>query len=156
MRSGSSGSGEEPLVLYHGMCPNCGGPITSDRLGNGLPCHVCLPEVGRLRAASLREVLNILNESGRLIRLREMLNHLAKYNEFCELFRRVTGASMWGAQRFWARRLVKGKSFAIVAPTGSGKTTFGIVASLYVASKGGKVLMVFPTSTLAYQVYKKA
>jgi reverse gyrase len=156
MRSGSSGSGEEPLVLYHGMCPNCGGPITSDRLGNGLPCHVCLPEVGRLRAASLREVLNILNESGRLIRLREMSNHLAKYNEFCELFKRATGASMWGAQRFWARRLVKGKSFAIVAPTGSGKTTFGIVASLYVASKGGKVLMVFPTSTLAYQVYKKA
>jgi Reverse gyrase len=112
--------------------------------------------VGRLRAASLREVLNILNESGRLIRLREMSNHLAKYNEFCELFKRATGASMWGAQRFWARRLVKGKSFAIVAPTGSGKTTFGIVASLYVASKGGKVLMVFPTSTLAYQVYKKA
>ncbi|WP_291998794.1 reverse gyrase [Caldivirga sp.] len=154
--SRGDGGSEEPLVLYHGMCPNCGGPVTSDRLRDGLPCHVCLPEGSRLRAASLRVVLNELNREGRLVKLRDAFNHLMKYDEFSELFRKATGTSMWGAQRFWAKRLLKGKSFAIVAPTGSGKTTFGLVASIYVASKGGRVLMVFPTSTLAYQVYKRA
>ncbi|MBP1449691.1 MAG: reverse gyrase, partial [Thermoproteus sp.] len=38
--------------------------------------------------------------------------------------------------------------------TGSGKTTFLLVASLYMARRG-KALLVFPTSALAYQAYKR-
>ena len=33
------------------------------------------------------------------------------------------GIKPWGAQRFWARRFLKGESFALLGPTGSGKTT---------------------------------
>lgn len=56
-----------------------------------------------------------------------------------------------------ARRLVRGKSFAVIAPTGSGKTTFGIIASMYAAKRGGsKSMIVTPTSTLAYQLYQRA
>ncbi len=80
---------------------------------------------------------------------------ISRYEEFRDLFERATGSRMWGAQRLWARRLVKGRSFAIIAPTGSGKTTFGMIAAIYFAKRGERVLIVLPTSTLAYQVYKK-
>jgi len=44
----------------------------------------------------------------------------------------------------------------VIAPTGSGKTTFGIVASISTAINGGKTLIVAPTSTLAYQLFQRA
>jgi len=88
-----------------------------------------------------------------MARVRDLLR---EYEEFSRLFYEITGTRMWGAQRLWARRLIKGKSFSVVAPTGSGKTTFGIVASIYMVMKRkGKVLFVLPTSTLAYDVYRR-
>jgi len=56
----------------------------------------------------------------------------------------------WGAQRLWARRFLKGESFAMLAPTGSGKTTTTIALSLL-----KKSLILLPNSTLAFQVSKK-
>ncbi len=145
----------QPLVIYRRACPNCGGDITSDRLASGLPCHKCLPEVPR-RVASTIEVLNMLERLGTIGRLKALENMVNEYNEFAGMFRRIIGTNMWGAQRLWARRIIKGKSFAIVAPTGSGKTTFGMVASLYmVLRRRGRVLIVVPTSTLAYDVHRR-
>ncbi len=145
----------QPLVIYRKACPNCGGDITSDRLGSGLPCHRCLPSIPA-RISSTIEVLNMLKKLGTLDRLKALSNLVSEYEEFAKLFRGIVGTNMWGAQRLWTRRLIKGKSFAIVAPTGSGKTTFGMVASLYVVTrKRGKVLIVVPTSTLAYDVSRR-
>lgn len=56
----------------------------------------------------------------------------------------------WGAQRLWSRRFLKGESFAMLAPTGSGKTTTTIALSLL-----KKSLILLPNSTLAFQVSKK-
>jgi Reverse gyrase len=42
---------------------------------------------------------------------------------------------MWAPRGCGLGGLLKGKSFAIVAPTGSGKTTFGMVAS-YTLQRG--------------------
>ncbi|WP_243676194.1 DEAD/DEAH box helicase [Vulcanisaeta distributa] len=149
---------KQPLVIYRRACPNCGGgDITSDRLGAGLPCHKCLPDVPR-KVASAVEVLNTLERLGTINRLRSLANLINEYNEFANMFRRIIGTNMWGgAQRLWARRIIKGKSFAIVAPTGSGKTTFGMVASLYIVTRkrGGRVLIVVPTSTLAYDIHRR-
>ncbi|MEM4746766.1 MAG: DEAD/DEAH box helicase, partial [Metallosphaera sp.] len=55
----------------------------------------------------------------------------------------------------WIIRALRGESFAIVAPPGLGKTTFGIIMSLYFASKSQKSLMMFPTKTLVSQVVQK-
>ncbi len=146
---------KQPIVIYRRACPNCGGDITSDRLGAGLPCHKCLPDVPK-RVSGTIEVLNLLERLGTINRLRSISNLINEYNEFAGMFRRIVGTGMWGAQRLWTRRLIKGKSFAIVAPTGSGKTTFGIIASLYtILRKGGKVLIMVPTSTLAYDVHRR-
>ena len=81
--------------------------------------------------------------------------YLRAYEEFSAFFRGVVGYEMWGAQRLWARRLVRGKSFAVVAPTGSGKTTFVLVSALYFARRGGRVLLIFPTSALAHQAHRR-
>ena len=145
-----------PLVMYRHACPNCNGTITSDRLYLGLPCHRCLPDDLVYRVKSVSDLIQVLHELGTLRGLKLLENFLEEYRKFEELFERAVNSKMWGAQRLWARRLVKGKSFAIIAPTGSGKTTFGIIASIYIALRGGKVLFVLPTSLLADQVYKKA
>ncbi len=145
-----------PLVVYRHACPNCNGTITSDRLYLGLPCHRCLPDDLVYRIKSVSDLLHVLRELGTLRGLRVLENFLEEYRKLEELFEKAVGSKMWGAQRLWAKRLIKGKSFAIIAPTGSGKTTFGIIAALYTALKGGKVLFVLPTSLLADQVYRKA
>ncbi|ADY00854.1 reverse gyrase [Vulcanisaeta moutnovskia 768-28] len=146
---------KQPIVIYRKACPNCGGDITSDRLGAGLPCYKCLPEVAK-KVANTIEVLNTLEKLGTINRLKSLSNLINEYNEFMNMFKKVVGTNMWGAQRLWTRRLIKGKSFAIVAPTGSGKTTFGMMASLYIAlRKRSKVLIVVPTSTLAYDVHRR-
>ncbi|MFB6469929.1 MAG: reverse gyrase [Vulcanisaeta sp. AZ3] len=146
---------KQPLVIYRKVCPNCGGDITSDRLNSGLPCHKCLPE-NLSNVAGVIEVLNLLERLGTINRLRTLSNLIHEYEEFSDMFKSAIGMSMWGAQRLWARRLIKGKSFAVVAPTGSGKTTFGIIASIYmVVRRTGKVLIMVPTSTLAYDIHRR-
>ncbi|NPA22807.1 MAG: reverse gyrase [Crenarchaeota archaeon] len=149
----------QPLVMYRNACPNCGGSITSDRLYSGLPCHRCLPDEYAWRVKSTLDLIRVLRELNTLRGLEILETFQREYERFSSLFERAVGAKMWGAQRLWARRLIKGKSFAIIAPTGSGKTTFGIVAAIYVSyykyEGKGRVLMVFPTSVLADQVYKR-
>lgn len=142
-----------PHVVYLHSCPNCGGPITSDRLAVGLPCYECLPKEPQAKA--IGEVVEALRRRKALKELARVAEYLREYNKFSAFFKEIIGYEMWGAQRLWARRLVRGKSFAIVAPTGSGKTTFILVATLYMALRGKKTLLIFPTSALAHQAYKK-
>ncbi len=142
------------MAAYQHLCPNCGGVIDSERLALGLPCRECLSAYeGPLDPVSVAKALKRLEK---LDKYRPVLEMYTRYQELDSMFRKAVGFPMWGAQRFWARRAVRDKSFSIVAPTGSGKTTFGVVLSLYRASRGGKVLFVLPTSTLAMQVYERA
>jgi reverse gyrase len=144
---------ELPLVVYLHSCPNCGGPITSDRLAAGLPCRECLSR--EVRARSVAEVVEALRRRRALRGMAWVGEYLRAYEEFSAFFRGVVGYEMWGAQRLWARRLVRGKSFAVVAPTGSGKTTFVLVSALHFARRGGRVLLIFPTSALAHQAHRR-
>ncbi|ENN96558.1 reverse gyrase, partial [Methanocaldococcus villosus KIN24-T80] len=49
----------------------------------------------------------------------------------------------------------KNKSFSIVAPTGVGKSFFGILMSLYLAKKGKKCYIILPTTLLVKQTYER-
>ncbi len=120
------------LAIFKRMCPSCGGDVTSDRLSMGLPCDRC---------------------SGEPYWIEEVERRVAELDSY---FAKAIGTNMWSAQRLWAKRLFRGKSFAITAPTGSGKTVFGILASLYFAERGKRVLFVLPTSILVGQVGEKA
>ena len=151
-------------AVFVGICPNCGGRISDVRLLMGLPCDRCLPIpdeelLEELRGLSKEEVMSFclrkLKEFGTL----KLYGRLAEFHEevagFVDFFERALGCPPWSAQRTWARRALAGKSFAIIAPTGSGKTAFGSILALYMASKGRRSYILLPTSLLVKQVYEK-
>ena len=75
-----------------------------------------------------------------------------KLREFDGFFERAVGSKPWSLQKLWAKRVFMKQSFAIVAPTGVGKTTFGLVTSLFLEKKS---LLIFPTRILASQAGEK-
>ncbi len=96
---------------------------------------------------------NTLNNST-INLLREVLSNTER--EFCEFFTRVTrGLKLWGAQRAWIKRLLKGENTVLVAPTGIGKTTLVLVYALYSALHGKRILFIVPTRSLGDQVFEK-
>ncbi len=145
------------LGAYFYACPNCGGPIGDDRLFKRIPCAACLEEP--VEARDVVEAARITREKGRL-RSGSELAKAARIEEEArlveELFEKATGSRLWSAQRTWVKRVLKEKSFAIIAPTGVGKTTFGILMAVYFASRGEKSYIVVPTTPLVMMVEEKA
>ncbi|MEB3756625.1 MAG: reverse gyrase [Desulfurococcales archaeon] len=134
-------------------CPNCGGPITAERLEKGLPCERCLPNPVE---GGVREVYRALKNHGVTGRYSLLWIQEKEYERFQEFFEKANGSSLWSAQRSWAKRLLNGQSFAIIAPTGVGKSTLLMTYAVYKASGGeGRVLYVLPTENLVIQVSAK-
>lgn len=163
----------KPHGIYRHACPNCGGPIDDYRLIFKAPCSKCLDEEGfkavikdlngeitRLQLLELyyNKLSKKLKESGDLRKLMEKEKVLKDFERF---FEKATGFKMWSAQRMWARRILKGSSFSIVAPTGMGKTVFSLIATLYLASRSRsrneeqRFYLVFPTTPLLLQAERK-
>jgi reverse gyrase len=80
----------------------------------------------------------------------DLMEDLRRAEEFMEFFRKCTGFEASEIQKVWARRLVRGESFAAIAPTGTGKTVLGIVSSLFFA-RNSKSYLIFPTLLLVNQ-----
>jgi reverse gyrase len=70
--------------------------------------------------------------------------------EFLSFFKKCVGEAR-AIQKFWAKRILRNESFAATAPTGIGKTSFGIAISLYLALNGKRCYLLFPTSILVRQ-----
>jgi len=151
------------LAIFKKSCPNCKGDISSLRLKHGLPCYTCIKKP---LAELVKEVKpNSVNAPKRiyyLLKQNYTLKEYAKYArllrevyKFRTLFKRTTGSDLWNAQIAWAKRALSGKSFAILAPTGMGKTVFSIFLSIYFAQRNKKIYFVLPTSLLAKQVSEK-
>lgn len=71
--------------------------------------------------------------------------------EFFKFFKKIVGEPR-SIQKFWAKRILRGESFAAVAPTGIGKTTFGSAIALFLALRGRKCYIILPTTLLVKQV----
>lgn len=161
-RKGEAAVSPTVHCVFRGACPNCGGDISDLRLIYGIPCESCLPGdsyielARRLSRSELRRiVLDELIHNGRLKRYASIAKLEGRVEEFEEVFYRGTGSRLLSVQRSWAKQIFKGRSIAIVAPTGMGKTSFGIALLVYLASKGMKGYMILPTSLLARQVQSK-
>lgn len=75
---------------------------------------------------------------------------------FKEFFKQCTKYEMRSFQEYWSKRLLFGESFALVAPTGVGKSTLLTVYALYKALMySSKVYIVAPTREIAKQLYRK-
>ncbi|AJC70975.1 reverse gyrase [Thermococcus guaymasensis DSM 11113] len=144
-------------ALYREMCPNCEGRISDERLYMRNPCESCLNEpividsyfelVSAVRDALLNA--NRLKEWEKIYRLE------SESREIEDFFKKATGFTFWSAQRTWVKRLLKGRSFSIIAPTGMGKSTFGAFMSVYYATKSKKSYIVVPTTPLVIQTIRK-
>ena len=120
----------QPDALYGEFCPVCKGDFGSFEIDKGL-CqyrkHPLLPS-----------------------RLEEELKNLDN------LFTKLLGSSMRNLQRLWALRVLNHISFPITAPTGTGKTVFGLIISLYLAEyKKKKSYLIFPTSILVKENHER-
>ncbi|WP_202319385.1 reverse gyrase [Archaeoglobus neptunius] len=113
-----------PDVLYANLCPVCGGDLSSDEIEHA----VCTAKKGELCR-------------------REEDDEVARFVSF---FEKCVGKPR-SIQKLWAKRVLRGESFAATAPTGIGKTSFGIAVSLFLALKGKRCYLIFPTSLLVNQ-----
>ncbi len=105
--------------------------------------HICLDKLVECDDVTLLE-------SSRVYDVVDGLLH-----EFSNFFERTTGYPPWAMQRSWARRMLAGESFALIAPTGVGKSTLLQVYGLFRASSGEVVLYVVPTRSLVEQVVER-
>ncbi|MHA1615891.1 MAG: reverse gyrase [Candidatus Njordarchaeales archaeon] len=150
------------VCIFERLCPNCGWKVPSFRLESDLACLVCIPENiakkyystetenPQLKLGSLLEERKALRKFRRAYRIEKELQ------DYIDFFKKLVGAPPWSAQRVWARRILTGESFAIIAPTGVGKTVFGLVTALYLAHKKGlRTYIILPTKTLLRQVLDK-
>lgn len=141
---------------YMHSCINCGGEIGDDRLFLGLPCRKCIPTIPD--KTDIESIYIILKERGVLKKRFEEIYKIDRYTrEFIEFFRIIMDNPPWSAQRTWAKRVFKAESFSILAPTGVGKTLFGMVMSLYISGvkKWGKSYILVPTTTLVDQITER-
>ncbi len=130
-------------LIYKKMCPNCGGDICSERLFKGLVCKKCLP-----KEANPCEVL----EEGDFLQICQLQKRVSEYENF---FGQKSGFSPRELQLMWAKRLFLDISFALLAPTGVGKTTFGLISAAFLKSEDKKSYLLFPTTLLAKQAYER-
>ncbi len=118
------------LAVYEGLCPVCGGRLSTREVEEG---SCARRKVDLSRPYDVRD-----------------------YSSFEAFFVERTGKEPNRMQAFWARRLLSGMSFAAVAPTGVGKTLFGLVFSCFFAEKRNKkVYLLFPTTTLLSQAVER-
>jgi len=133
------------LLIVERGCPNCGEAVSEERLSRGLPCYRCLPE-------PWQEICDALLSRRRLKNLAPFCEADRRLSLFERFFEQAVGARPWSLQRLWAKRVFLGESFAVVAPTGVGKTTFGLLTALFLDPKA---LLIFPTRLLARQAEER-
>ncbi len=132
-------------------CPNCRGIISDERLYKGLPCEGCLSE-DSFKNPSIKEVCYLLDSKKTLKDLKVYCEVEKKVKLFKEIFYQVLKSSPSSLQIGWAKRFFLGESFAIVAPTGTGKSTFGLISSILTYKKA---LIIVPTKMLVKQVEER-
>ncbi|WP_258084722.1 reverse gyrase [Thermococcus thermotolerans] len=144
-------------AIYREMCPNCLGKISDERLYVKNPCSECLDETAHADSYFdlVTAVRNALQLRGTLKEWERIYGLEKGVREVEAFFERATGFTFWSAQRTWVKRLLKGRSFSIIAPTGMGKSTFGAFMAVWHATREKKSYIVVPTTPLVIQTVRK-
>jgi len=75
---------------------------------------------------------------------------------FKESFKETLGMDLSTLQEMWATRFFLNNSFELIAPTGIGKTTFGLTLSKYITERNlGFVHLIFPTNILVKEAKER-
>lgn len=135
--------------IYNLLCPNCEGPIADEELLDTGVCRACTLNADNLKDTSHMPPLTMRGRYAEIQKLNEQIE------EFQAFFQRLVSAHPWSLQRMWTRRVLLGRSFSIVSPTGTGKTTFCLVMALYQAIKGKRSYIIVPTSLLVQHLLNR-
>ncbi|RZN56187.1 MAG: reverse gyrase [Candidatus Methanomethylicota archaeon] len=138
-------------AIYNGLCLNCNGEISSERLFQSGICEKCIDSDIKDR----KKILKILKENGKILYAEKIFNFYENFQNFSLFFKKVLKQKMFSLQEMWAKRVLSNKCFSIVAPTGVGKTVFGIISALYFANIGKKSYIIVPTTLLVQQIVEK-
>jgi len=118
-------------LIYRKMCPGCGGEIESSRLAKGLLCKRCMPDEDS-------NPCEVKSDFSKVCKLKEQVK------AFEEHFKKTIGFSLRELQRAWAKRFFLGHSFAMLAPTGIGKSTFGLSLASFLLFQKRVILFFLP------------
>lgn len=75
-----------------------------------------------------------------------------KVKKFKKFFYSKFKTQPFSLQIYWAKKFFKKESFSIIAPTGIGKTTFGIILACFIE---GKTYYIVPTKILLNEIEKR-
>ena len=84
----------------------------------------------------------------------EKVYEIPELEAFSQFFSSRVG-ELRALQKLWAKRVLSKESFAAVAPTGIGKSTFGIAMAAFLAKRDKKSYLIFPTTLLLEQAIEK-
>ncbi len=133
-------------AVYKNMCPNCQKDISSFRLEKGLLCENCLKT--EIDSKKICEKI----DKGEFIKICKIKENVSEFENF---FIKFIKNPLNSIQKTWAYRFFSDTSFAMIAPTGIGKTTFGLILSLFLQNKNKKTYLLFPTQILVNENFKK-
>ncbi len=142
----------EKLAYFENMCPNCLKIIDDLELQTKRVCKKCLEKSEKLL---LKDTCQKLKENNKLGKLKKVCVLEQEIEKWLNFFKEKTSFSPWSLQITWAKRVFLNRSFSIIAPTGVGKTTWGIVTAAYFANKKEKSYIILPTQLLVKQVKEK-
>ncbi len=131
-------------AVFKNLCPNCGGDITSHRLSKGLPCEKCLKE-------EKEDICSVLAHGF----LKEYCDIDKELNRWEEYFYKHTNLKPWALQKTWAKRVFLKESFSLIAPTGIGKSSFGISLAGFLSKENKKSYILVPTKLLLKQTFDR-
>ncbi len=143
-----------PRGIYLNLCINCGGAIEDYRAIHRNACPKCMKVSDLVYVNEIEELTRYVNvnSSGYLYNIVALQRFVKDFEEF---FIKCIGAPPWSLERSWAFRVAQKQSFAMIAPTGVGKTTFGLIISIYLAYKFNKKVYILVPTTVLVQQYEE-
>lgn len=144
-----------PRGIYLHLCPNCGGAIEDNRLLFRNLCSKCMNVDTIVKIGDVAEVVKYVKELKTEGGIKKVIDIRKFVDEFDKFFTKCVGGRPWNLQISWVIRLAQNQSFALIAPTGVGKTTFGLVMALYLSYKFGKKTYIIVPTTILVKLYEE-
>jgi reverse gyrase len=137
-----------PLVEYVDICPIDEGKASFQEITQK---GICQKDFSKFKKNIWKLKQTKINHQ-KLLKFENDYLLFQQLNKFINFFKENTNHNPLKIQLYWAKRALKKESFSIIAPTGIGKTTFGIVLSHFI---NGKVYYLVPSKILLREIEEK-